>query len=145
MTVMLIIHRLVHILTSGLTFLVSDNIFGMNFSLQANSSHFTTVKLLTKQARATIFSCEMSRAISSSSSRMLDNFHRPLHLRMKLYSCRSPVTLRVSLHVRRCSCVEMTGFSTSSDTFGSLFSPSIEACFIPVGRHHSLSLDFHTL
>ncbi len=39
----------------------------------------------------------------------------------------------VSLHVRRSSCAEMTGFSQRYDTFGSLFSPT-GSLFHPSGQ-----------
>lgn len=104
---------------------------------------------LTKRALTTLFRCVISQVISSSPSCASNKFTLFYFFTFShettaavLMSSASP---SVSLHVRRSSCVEMTGFSQRDDTFGSLFSPT-RSPFHPSGQTpQSLTRLPHTL
>lgn len=129
-------------------FLVSDKIC-LNFYVQVSLVHILQRGELTKQAHNILLRDVEGDKFKSRHVYVewFTLFFIRLHMKPQLQSSHPLRLPSVSLHVRRSSCVEMTGVSQRYDTFGSLFYPSWNLFFyffIPVGRHHRLSLDFHT-
>lgn len=100
-------------------------------------SYFTVVKLggLTKTSSYHNICLWDIRGYKFKSIMYVERFALVLQLHMKPQSqfSRASASPSVSLHVRRSSCVEMTGISQRYVTFGSLFSPS-RSLFHPSGR-----------